>query len=84
MSDWETTATTVYCEAIDDEVTLLFSRDGQVTCTGQQRYQNPDDANARRLAEKSGVAGRKLACTGTGCDLVAKYVTEFLRESTPD
>jgi hypothetical protein len=38
MVDWEITATTIYCKAVDDEVTLLVSADGTCRCTGRQKY----------------------------------------------
>ena len=37
MPEWEVTATTVHCETIDDEVTILVSGDAAVTCTARQR-----------------------------------------------
>jgi hypothetical protein len=80
LTEWEVTAATVYCTAVDDEVTLLIYRDGQVNCTGQQLYQNPDRGNARRLVERSGRAGRKLACSGTGCVTIRDYLAEIFQE----
>jgi hypothetical protein len=73
LPDWEITASTIYCEAIDDEVTLLVSKDGEITCTGQQRFQNPGKEDARYLNEKGNRVGRKLVCPGIDCTLVTEY-----------
>ena len=34
MVDWQVTATTIYCDAVDDDVTLLVYKDGSAKCTG--------------------------------------------------
>ena len=73
MPDWEITASTVYCEAVEDEVTLLVSNDGQVTCTGQQRFQNPDRENTRYLAVKGRRFGKRLNCPGIDCSVIREY-----------
>ncbi|MDD4860216.1 MAG: hypothetical protein PHR56_08485 [Dehalococcoidales bacterium] len=41
MFDWQVTATTVRCESVDDEVTIMVSRDGTVKCTGYQKSKKP-------------------------------------------
>jgi hypothetical protein len=73
MVDWDITATTILCEAVDDEVTLIVSKDGTVKCTGNQKYASPDGETARALKKKSGKLGRKLACEGMDCDRAAAY-----------
>ncbi|MFC1902066.1 GYD domain-containing protein [Chloroflexota bacterium] len=42
MVDWVITATTIYCDAVDDEVTLLVHKDGTVKCIGHSKYAKPD------------------------------------------
>jgi hypothetical protein len=79
LTEWEITAATIYCAAIDDEVTLLVHRDSQVSCTGQQRYQNPNRDDTRRLKERSDRAGRKLACFGISCATVTDYMDTISR-----
>jgi hypothetical protein len=77
LTDWEITAATIYCTAVDEEVTLLIHRDGQINCTGQQLYQNPNRDNARRLVKRSGRAGRKIVCLGIGCATITDYLVEI-------
>jgi hypothetical protein len=40
MVSWTVTATTIYCEKIKSEVTVLVYKDGSVKCTGFQAIGN--------------------------------------------
>lgn len=80
MVEWKTTAATIYCESVDDEITLLVAADGATACTGQQRFGNPDKENARLLEEKARQAGRTLACTGPDCTIITRYRTKLLNQ----
>ena len=41
MVDWEVTATTIFCESVNDEVTIIVSGDGAAKCSGRQKYEKP-------------------------------------------
>ncbi|MFA5309766.1 MAG: hypothetical protein WC370_09840 [Dehalococcoidales bacterium] len=73
MVDWEITATTILCEAVGDEVTLIVSRDGTIKCSGQQKYTKDNKEAAKILKKKSRKLGRKLGCEGTGCASATGY-----------
>jgi hypothetical protein len=73
MVDWEVTATTIYCEAVDDEVTLIVNGAGTAKCTGRQKYENPLKDVRKTLAAKSRSLGRKLSCYGEQCAIVKQY-----------
>ena len=65
MTDWQVTATTIYCDAVDDDVTLIVDKDWNVRCTGYTRYlTNPGKETAGLLKEKSRRLGRSLKCEG--------------------
>ncbi|MCJ7791782.1 MAG: hypothetical protein MUP49_05195 [Dehalococcoidia bacterium] len=36
--DWQVTATTIYCDAVDDDVTILVYKDWSTKCTGYKKY----------------------------------------------
>jgi hypothetical protein len=72
MVDWEVTATTIYCEAVDDEVTVVVSHDGTARCTGQQKYANPDKETARAMKKKSKQMGKQLGCREVECARVTQ------------
>ena len=65
MPEWEITATTVRCDTVDDEVTILVNRDATATCTGHARR---GAAGKRRVPAPS--------CDGA-CALVNEIVARF-------
>jgi hypothetical protein len=67
--DWQVTATTLYCEAVADEVTLLVYPDWTVKCTGLIKYGN------------SAKSGKKPAgCKGIDCAVVTAYLNKLKSE----
>ncbi len=80
MADWEITATTIYCDAVDDEVTLMVYGDGTVRCTGHQKYARPDKETAREMKKKSQQSGKQLGCSGLDCPRVVQYRDSLLGE----
>ena len=72
VSDWEITATTIYCDYVKDEVTILVSGDETITCTGRQRFTNPNREDARLLTVRAQKNGEQLGCLGDDCTLVTE------------
>jgi len=73
MTDWVITVTTIYCDAVDDEVTLIVYRDGMLKCTGYQKYSKPDKETASALKIKGKQLGKQLRCEGLECYRVTQY-----------
>ncbi len=80
MADWVITATTVYCDAVDDEVTLMVYGDGTSKCTGYDKYAKPDKETARSIKIKGRRTGRQLRCDGPECNMVTQYRDKLLAE----
>jgi hypothetical protein len=80
MPDWKTTATTIYCNAVDDEVTLIVTADGTARCTGQQKYAKPNKETAREMKKKSRKSGKPLGCSELECSRVVQYRDRLLGE----
>lgn len=80
MADWEITATTIYCDAVDDEVTLIISADGTARCSGHQKYARPDKETAREIKNKLRCSGKALGCSGVECSRVVQYRDRLLGE----
>ncbi len=78
MADWQVTATTIYCDAVDDEVTLIVSADGTVKCTGHQRYLKPGKETAKEMKKKSQRSGKQIECQGLECFRVTEYKASLL------
>ena len=80
MVDWQITATTIYCDDVDDEVTVIVQRDGSVRCVGFARYGKPDKDTAGLLKQKSRQLQRQLKCAGPECSRVTDYRDRLLAE----
>ena len=81
MADWQVTATTIYCDAVDDEVTILVYKDGSIRCTGYKKYvENPDKETAQVLKKKAKRLGRNLKCEGPQDFRVTSYRDKLTAE----
>jgi len=78
MPDWRVTATTIYCDAVDDEVTIMIYRDWSSRCTGYDKYTVPDSDNLLKVKGKQ--SGRLLRCEGQQCHRVIQYKENLLSE----
>jgi len=82
MVDWQITATTIYCDAVDDEVTFLVSKDWSVNCTGKDKYAEPDKETAKLLKRRGKQLERELKCEGLSCHRVVGYKDKLYAEET--
>ena len=73
MVNWQLTATTIYCDAVDDEVTLMVHKDGSAKCTGYGKYHEPSGEILNLMKRRSKQLGRKLECEGLECSRVIQY-----------
>jgi hypothetical protein len=65
VTEWQVTATTIYCDAVDDDVTLIVDKDWNVKCTGYKKFAtNLNKETAGILKQKSRRLGRSLKCEG--------------------
>jgi hypothetical protein len=59
------TAKTIYCDAVDDEVTIMVYKDWSTKCTGYRKYgEGLDKGTAKMLKKKAKRLGRNLGCEG--------------------
>jgi hypothetical protein len=80
MVDWQVTATTIYCEAVDEEVTILVYKDFSTKCTGYAKYAAPTPELTSLLRKKSKRLGRPLECEGPACPRVTGYKEKLAAE----
>jgi hypothetical protein len=65
VTEWQLTATTIYCDAVDDDVTIIVYKDWSTTCTGYKKYgENPDKETTKIIKKKAKRLGRNLGCEG--------------------
>ena len=80
MIDWQVTATTIYCDAVDDQVTLLVYKDCSTHCTGYATYSQSDKETCKILDRRSKQLKRKLECEGPECYRVIQYRDRIFSE----
>ena len=80
MANWQVTATTIYCDAVDDEVTLLVYKDWSIKCTGYSKYGQPSGEIINTLRKKSKQLKRRLKCEGLECYRVLQYKEKLSAE----
>jgi hypothetical protein len=75
------TATTIYCDAVDDEVTILVYKDWSTKCTGYRKYaESLDKERAKMLQKKGKRLGRNLKCEGPQDYRVTDYRDKLIAE----
>ena len=80
MVDWEITANTIFCDDVNDEVTLLISGNGTVKCTGRDKYARPTKYIAREIKQKSKQTGKQIRCLEDTCPRLPQYRDKLLGE----
>ena len=80
MVNWQATATTIYCDVVDDEVTLLVNKDGSAKCISYNKYGKPDRETLNLLQRKSKQLKRHLECEGPECYRVIQYRDKLFAE----
>jgi len=72
--DWQVTAKTIYCDAVDDDVTIMVYKDWSTRCTGYKKYvESLNKETAKMLKRKAKRLGRNLRCEGPLDYRVADY-----------
>jgi hypothetical protein len=79
MGDWQLTATTIYCDAVDDDVTIIVYSDWKTRCTGFFKY-SEESGNPKLLAKKSQQLKRSLRCEGPLDSRVTNYRDKLVKE----
>jgi len=74
VPDWQVTATTIYCDAVDEDVTLMVYKDWSAKCVGYKKYrENITKETAKVLKKKGEKLGRELRCEGPECSRLIEY-----------
>jgi len=78
---WQVTATTLYCDMVDENVTIMVNRDWSCRCTWWSKYksvaqQDPRHKFGKQLKVKIG------QCRGPDCDYVLGYRDKLIAEET--
>jgi hypothetical protein len=80
MVGWQITAKTIYCDAVDDEITIIISKNGPATCTGCKKYNEPNRITCNVIKQKTRRLKRPIKCEGEKCSRVTQYQDKILAE----
>ena len=80
MGNWQITAITIYCDAIDDETTLLVHGEGATECTGYRTYGKPSNEIDKLMKKKAKKLSRMLRCDGPECHRLTIYRDKLFDE----
>jgi hypothetical protein len=80
MLNWQVTAITIYCDEVDDEVTVMVYKDGSARCTGYRKYGKPSKEILGQLRKKSKQLKRQLGGIGPECYRVIQYKEKLFAE----
>ena len=80
MVDWQVTATTIRCDAVDDEVTIVVYKDWSTRCTGFHKYTESREAQLN-LVRKSLQMRLALECEGVLCTRITDYKQKLQDEA---
>jgi hypothetical protein len=72
MVDWQITAKTFVCKAIEEEVTVLIYPDWTVRCIGFEKYVKNRRASLE-LLKRSLNLRKTLECKGLDCPPIVEY-----------
>ena len=81
VPDWQVTATTIYCDAVDEDVTLMVYKDRSAKCVGYKKYRESiTKETAKVLKKKAKKLGRELRCEGPECSRLIEYKDKLSAE----
>jgi len=81
MADWQVTATTIYCDAVAADVTVMVDAGGGVRCAGMLKYLEKTTPNIQRqLKKRSRQQQRPLGCEGDACQRTVAYRDRIFAE----
>ena len=78
---WQVTATTIYCDAVDDFVTLMVYTDRSAKCVGYKKYgENINKEIVKMLKKKGKKLGKELKWEGPECSGLIEYKDKLFAE----
>jgi len=82
MVNWQVNATTIYCDAVDDEVTMMVYKDWSAKCTGYIKYGEPGKEILNMLRRKGKQLKQSLECEGQECFRLIRYKEKLFAEES--
>ncbi len=80
--NWQITATTIYCDDINEEVTLMVYHDWSLKCTGAKKYGESTEETARFLKKGNKLHKQQLVCQDKKCAHLLRYRDKLMAEES--
>jgi len=81
MSSWQVTATTIHCEWVGEDVTVMIYKNGSAKCTGQSKFFETIAKGKSKLVEgKGNKVDLKLKCIYPSICGLTNYKDKILAE----
>ena len=77
-SGWQVTATTIFCNEVEDYVTIMVYKDWSSKCTWAAKYK--DAAAGSKIPGK--IKGKLGKCPGAECKSITDYRDKLKKEET--
>jgi hypothetical protein len=78
--DWQVTATTIKCDAVGDEVTIMVYSDGTARCASYTKYGSIDKKTLANIEKRAKKLGLESKCDGPQCRRVTDYRDKIMAE----
>jgi len=76
---WQVTATTIYCEIINDYVTIMVYNDWHSKCTWCEKNKQPTGVGHKLSGN---MRARVDKCLGPECKYISDYRDKLIKEET--
>ena len=77
--NWQITATTVHCDYVDDDITLMVDKDWTTRCAWYRRYKQKALEDKKRKFDKA-IRLKIEKCAGPECPFAIKYRDKLIQE----
>ena len=86
MTNWQVTATTIYCDVVGTEVTIMVFKDWSTKCAICEDYgEEITKKKVKTLKKKGRKLSREMKCEASMCPKVIEYRDKlFAEEKTKD
>lgn len=78
--DWQITATTIKCDAVEDEITIMVYPDGSAKCASYAKYGASNNKTLSDMKKRAKNMNLTLKCEGPMCHRVTDYRDKIMAE----
>ena len=77
--NWQITATSIHCDYVNDDVTIMVDKDWATRCTWYRRYKQKSLEDRKQKFDQE-IKLKIAKCLGTECPLALEYRDKLIQE----